>query len=384
MQRDMNRPSVIILFVVGFIFSLQPAIALPIPGLWVSDLSEKANVIVVGRVLKTAVPSSGDSHIVETVFVEIDQTLKGPVERGRQIEFTMKKENYWPRFVDEGEYGIFFLRSRSNGGYEPVEGAYPDIVASPLHARERPQSDDPLTEVEIELAWVLATPGADLISPAIGVRHRLHLPGDCEVPSIVTPSVKPCTAPPRTAWQAQELFRETADALRTLPYQAVKPQMAFLLKSRQEMTRIWAAGVLLSYDDLSGIQQDDSLPLLIVAPFLMKPNPDDKFSRDWIAQTLSAMQPVTSNVAPLAALLKSPDVSVRRDVAHALERIYSPAIIEPLVGVLGDPDVDVRYYATNGLAFVTKARPQETPEAFRIDGEDTVRFWTNWARARPQ
>jgi len=375
--------STLVFFIVVLLSFVNPAFAIPAPALWVSDLVDKADVIIVGRVLKTSPPSL-NTRIIQTVAVTVDQTLKGSAERGHSISFNMTKSHDIGTFVEEGQYGTFFLLARPDGSYEAVEPVYPDIVASPLHAHDKPQSDDPLTEVAIELAWVLATPGASLVSPASGVHHRVHLGGVCEeVPGRVTPIVKPCAAAPPAAWQGQAIIREAADELQTLPYQTVKPQMALLLNSRQELTRMWAAGVLLSFNDVTWIE-DELSPLPVVAPFLMKAGLDEKFTRDWIAGTIDATQPIPSCIPTLAPLLKAPDLRVRRDVAHALARINSPAIIEPLTGVLDDRDADVRYFASNGLAFVTKARRQETAEEFRTDGAETVRFWTDWARTRSQ
>jgi len=347
--------------------------SMPVSIMVISKTIDLSDAIVVGRasILKDNNSMPGHKQVVE---VDIDQVLKGDQVQAHHITFDLNQIDAGIRLLDQ-QYGIFPLRLASNGHYESTDPEFPAMMASPLYSKKKPIAKTVEGAVAIELGWVLETPLNILNDPHSGV-HRVDFAPAAEWAGFVEPKADHIPPKEPAAWYGQAMYHDAADLFRDLPFDVVEPVLDRLFTSQQVLTKMWAIFGFLEFGE--------SQYLRAAEPFLKGTDLADDFTRNWLANSIGLLKPSVSDIQVLATLGEAKNVHVCREAVHLLSRIDSSQVIEPLMAYLSNPDADVRYYATNGLAFVTKARPQETPEAFRIDGEDTVRFWTNWARARPQ
>jgi HEAT repeats len=93
----------------------------------------------------------------------------------------------------------------------------------------------------------------------------------------------------------------------------------------------------------------------------------------------------TVKAAPiLSRLLQARDASSRRAAALALWRNANPSAIPDLVGILQDPDWEVRFYAVRALSDIVNEPDWGGPgeRQFREREQEYLAHWRNWAKSQ--
>ncbi len=148
------------------------------------------------------------------------------------------------------------------------------------------------------------------------------------------------------------------------------------LDNPDQELRVRAAGALLQRNDIS------ALPLAVDALLHGFPGA----SEEAIHNLLYAIAGGLSNeksVPMVVELLKSPDPQIRRATASALRRTGSEKAISALSSLLGDSDLETRYYAVVGLAEITGQTDwRPNMDDFASDQQRYLNHWRDWARSR--
>jgi HEAT repeats len=343
---------VAITFIVGM-SAAQSVQAVPVPMADVPAMTANSDVIVVGRASLTR-------NDLAPFLVTVDRVIKGATTGPRLI---VAPSPGYPA-VQEGQYGIFFLRrQRGSAPYVVTDPFHPALVASPLRAPNRQMPTDVLGALTGELIAVLTTRAAVLTDPVNGVQGLVT--GD-------------------PADQAQYVYFGAATALQTFPYAVVGPALSALARSNQVPANLWAMHCLFSMVDFD----DESAKagyLASAAPILIDPEPNLAVGVTMLANAVESHLKTPQAVPTLAALLGSANVAVRRAAAAVLSEIATPGVVGPLAKVaLNDDDERVRFLAVRGLTAATGAGESTTTAAFRQQPDEFLRFWRNWARSNVQ
>jgi HEAT repeats len=328
----------------------KPALAVPVPMVDVPDMAQASDLIVVGRASQT-------QNNLAPFVVAVDRVIKGGAA-GSWLVVALDPRGYGS--VQEGQYGIFFLRRQTSGSYVVTDPFHPALVASPLRAPNQQSPVDVLGGLAAELAGVLTAPAATLTDPVNGVQGLV----------VGSPAA-----------QAQYVYYGAAVALETIPYVESGPAVDAIATSNQTSARLWAL-----YSLFSMVDWDDETAkanaLSSVQPILVNPEPELAFAVSMLANAIEGHLKSPQAVPALAALLGSTQVAVRRAAASVLGDIATTDVVAPLANVaLNDGDDRVRFLAVRGLALTTGAGPAPTIAAFRQQRGEILQFWSARAHA---
>jgi hypothetical protein len=335
---------------IASVSTAHPVRAVPVPMADVAAMAANSDVIVVGRASLT-------QDNLAPFLVTVDRVIDGAITGPRLV---VAPSSGYPA-VQEGQYGIFFLREQPGGApYVVTDPFHPALVASPLPAPNRQRPTDVLGAVTGELIAVLSAPATVLTDPVNGVQ------------GLVTGN---------PADQAQYVYYEAASALQTIPYAVAGPALRVLAGSNQVSSSRWAMYCLFSMVD-----SDDEVAkadyLASAAPILINPEPGLAVGVTMLANAVESHLKAPQAVPTLAALLGSGNVAVRRAAAAVLSDIATPGVVAPLAKVaLDDGDERVRFLAVRGLAAATGAGKPATTATFREQPEQILQFWRTWANA---
>lgn len=86
-------------------------------------------------------------------------------------------------------------------------------------------------------------------------------------------------------------------------------------------------------------------------------------------------------VPTLAKLVKANNPDINRFAAAALRQTGSSAALEPLSHLLGDPDLQTRYYAVIGFGEITHQDDWAPAfDEFQLHEEHYLSYWRVWAQ----
>jgi HEAT repeats len=329
------------LLVVLLLMAARPASAVPIPSLNLTELTNHANLIVVGEVgdvrddgpTVTEVGGRRVSARRMVVKLSIARVLKGRLDN-TDIQFTFVVSDLPLGYVSVAvnQFGMFFLRETQERTLSVVSPYYPFIVA----ARDAPAAGgQALDQVVAELEHVVT-------SPRTAPKDRVR--GITILDSVRTPSVT-------------QALEQAAQA----PYgPAVLYAVAALLKRNDILM------LELAEKTLTVTPQTDELELRRMLAYSIRDGVSDP----------RALPVVTR-------LLKAEDIDVRRGAAAALRHIGTESVIEPLSQALNDDDREVRYQAVLGLASVTGQNDWgPSIDLFIKDESRYLTYWKDWLRVR--
>jgi HEAT repeats len=337
--------------VIAFLATAQPAVAVPIPMADVPAMAQASELIVVGLATQT-------ENNLAPFLVTVDRVLKGNPPRRLVVEPALSSEDY--PAVQERQYGIFFLQRQSGGSYAVTDPFHPALVASPVRLPNQQKSTDVLGSLVGELIGVLRASAATLTDLVNGVQNLV-------------------TAAPTD--QAQQVYYEAASALQTIPNAVAGPALGAIAASNQVPARLWAMYTLFSMVD-SADENAKADYLASVQPILIHPQPGLAFAVSMLANAIEGHLNSPKAVPPLAALLGSKNVAVRRAAVAVLGEIATPDVVEPLAKVaLNDSDEHVRPSAVRGLASATSAAKAPSTATFRQQPDEILQFWRTWARS---
>lgn len=316
----------------------------PIPILNLADLTEKADLIVVGRLTAmrqngtTIIDLQGNRAVAIALIAEmqVDEVLKGSLPQGK-LTFELLQpdipDNYGS--VPVRSTRIVFL-SGWPGNYKPTSSYYPSIVAA---ARSASSPSTSLLDSVVERV-------AAVINP-IGDNKEREL-------------------------EAISVLNWVQGARATLALNRA-------LQDSDTIIRLSAAAALLGRNDLSAMSLAESALLHThpAAPEYVLHN---------LAYAISAAIRDERAVPSLSRLLHAESTETRRAAASGLCNIGSYSAVGPLLTALHDSDSDVRYYAVIGLAEITgqdEWRPLKGE--FRSNERKYLNHWLEWEQGgRPK
>jgi len=346
----MRSNPLIFLFAAAIFYLGAPAVeAGPIPTFNVPATVNASEMIVVGRAGVTRIED--DATGTTLMFsVEVDRVLKGAggsTPRRIQVRLDLSRPEFGS--VSDRRYAIFFLKRAPDGHtYTAANPYYPAAAARPSEAAAAASTIAPLNGVAAELVAALGAAPADL------------------------------TSGPQADFQSA--YYSLAVAIRSLPADLTEEPLRRIASSDRMPGRLWAIECLLMRDDSSPDAAARKAGYIrSIKPLLMNPPADMRVVAFRLASAMEGNVKSPIAVPILADLLRSTDVHVRRSAASTLSDIASRDIIRPLADVaLQDDDLDVRYFAVNGLAAVT-GHDVPTYAAFKSDENARIRSSRAWA-----
>jgi len=321
------------LIVIGCLVPMNP---MPTRSVDVAGLTAGADLIVVGQVVtvvqqeRTAVDLPGGSTPA-TRFrgsLRSDRVLKGDLSAPVvSFYFLLPDAPIGFHGVEVGQYGVFFLKF-SQGGWEPVDPAHP---ALPAVASAQLPLGTPLDQVTVGLGQVLIAPRAADADCSRVLEALAHLQTDL----------------------ARETLRQA-------------------LKSTSGELRLTIAGMLVARNDITGLEP--------VETALLHPAGLSQHLLVNLAGSLGGLKDPKA-VPALARLLKANNPDIDRFAAAALRQTGSSAALEPLSHLLGDPDVQTRYYAVIGFGEITHQNDWAPAfDEFQQHEEHYLSYWRVWAQ----
>jgi len=324
------------------------ATVLPDPD--VPAMTAAADLIAVGRAQGAAV-HRGTAN-TESFVVAVDRVLKGSLASA-QVPVRLVLAAAGSSTVENGAYGIFFLRRTAQGPYFAADPYHPALAAAPKHRPGVPTAADPLAAVADELTAVLAA-----------------------VPATLTASPDPA--------DAQWIQFDAAAELQTIPYAAAAAALRGVAAAKRLPAQLWAISCILNMAGKEELKSAAAAYLAAVQSALLDPGADAEFAAAAIARSMPGRVSSPQAVPTIATLLGSKQVTVRRAAANTLADIADAGVVRPLAKVaLNDDDEDVRYYAVRGLAAATHAAAVPAIAGFRQTESESLQFWRNWARRLP-
>jgi hypothetical protein len=339
------------------ILNMASAVANPMPAIDVPAMASAADLIVVGRANGVEV----QNDVSKTVSVYVDHVLKGGETNPPKVLRLRLDVSLGLPSVSERQYGIFFLRRATEGGkYIAVDPFHPVVVASPARNANTPGSIDLLGGLAREFVQVFTAPPASLLNSQTGIQHL-----------VVGEPVA----------QLQEIYRNAAEAIRSIPYDAAGAELRRAAESGNVTARLWSLNCLFFMGDSDDLEALKLKYLDSVKSILIKPEPDVAPAVLSLADSMEGHLKSPNAVPTLAALLLSSEVAVRRAAASVLGDIATQATIAPLAKIaLNDPDQRVRYYAVLGLATATETGEAPALDRFEKNEAQTITRWRSWAR----
>ena len=339
-----------------------PAHGRVMPGISVQNLTNDADVIVIGEVVDVHIIApakigiaNGETLPAEltSATVRVDQVLKGG-DVGPSIEIEYLHNPNWEQGPITGglspkTYQMVFLK-RSSGKYAFADLAYPSL---PL-PRER-VSGMPLPPTGDAYSAVLLLLAGTLFAPNVPGQERISALFNLTISDDHTPYLTEIvrTALNSSAASADPDFR---DAL-----------VAALVRRKDATV----------------------LPELQIE--LLTPGPGERLnSRGNLIFALQAIDGKIS-VPILARALTLPDGELRQDAARALQNVGSGApqeAVDALLSALDDPDRDVQFYVMQSLGYLNQElywRPHTTDpkEDFgNPSWSECVDHWRQFATSR--
>jgi len=336
----MSSRTILLAGCLSFLLNIGVTFASPAPILDVKRLCERADLIVVGRILtKNDVGHSEmpmRDHLENVRLMEsrirVDNTLKGDAESEElMFRFVLPtSESYGYHGVPSEGYRILFLK-RNGSTWEVSDPFYPSLPAVP---------------------------------------NTPVLPGDTYTRVVATLAASLDLRPP-----SKEEERELIRVLGTIQTPASTDA---LVRASQQPDKLIQASAI------SELLRRDETRVMPVALELLS---NSQGIPDYLVQNLASSISIgvrRPDVIPsLGRLLKSSDVRVRRAAASALRNTQSPSAAPRLASALGDDDFKVRFYAVAGLAEITRQNEwQPSQEEFRENEQKYVAHWSEWASAR--
>jgi hypothetical protein len=327
-----------------FVASVSVALAnaTVIPHLDVPNLCDKADLVVIGRVvghqrLGTTSLGPGEGNMLASLMlarVDVEKVLKGHLDTPSvTFRFVLPYEGIGYRGVSDGRFGIFFLRWVEEG-YHVLDPYYPYVPAAP---GAPPVAGNCVDKTTGELAHVFV-------------------------------SRDPSAQSRWTRWEAVR-------ALETVPTPLASTALRAATEDKDPLVRVWAISALVSRGDISMLEQVEKLGTI----------PPDPRVENLTARLGSAIERVRDKraIPQLARLLHSEDVNIRRGAAAALRNIHDGAVIMPLTQALYDSDRDVQYQAVIGLAEIMGAGSEWAPayDTFLNDQGHYLTHWRDWAKS---
>lgn len=307
-------------------------------------LCDQADAVVVGRVgdVRKLGPAtmviSGTSYPADLMVAQItvDKVLKGSARtRDINLNFSLPKTlatNVTVGGVVAGQYGVFFLRSATDG-YDILDPDYPWVVAYPGSPAT---SGSVLDQVTAEVCYVLKSPQTT--------------PGDKQEALLVLRGV----SSPLVTRALKEAARDAVSDV-----------------------RFTAMALLLQRNDISELATAQSI--------LLHPPPNiDQNALDGLAFAIRFGVHDPKAIPSLAAMVLAKNVNVRKGAATALRRTHDSAAIKPLTLALNDTDPDVLYQAVIGLAELTYTSGEWAPGEglFLKDQKRYLDYWREWAKSQ--
>jgi hypothetical protein len=315
--------------------------AVGVSALDLDALTADSDVIVVGPVISvhevgaTRVTVFSQEYPARTLtgMVHVDRVLKGALPSDFvSFRFYVPETFVGWQSVTANTYAAFFLKTGANGDLEFANPYYPSVPALPGTTVKGSTTID----------QVLETVQAVITAPHGTLNQRMT-------------------------------------ALQFISYSRTPTSTAVLrsdLSHPEEFVRLEAATALVERNDSSGLT-------LIVDALLQEPSNIPDGMRQSLAANIATWL-TDPKVAPkLAQLVKSPSAEIRRAAAEGLWRTHSQEAIAPLLSMLGDPDMKVRYFSVVGLAEITgQSEWRPNPDDFAAFGSKYVQHWIEWGRDR--
>lgn len=313
-----------------------------VPPLDLTDLCERADLIVIGRVTDRRLEArttiqigsatvEGTSNLAQ---VGVERVLKGEKLSNVTFGFVLPARGLGYSGAPLGRFGVFFLR-KAPERYE---------VLDPYHS------------------YVVAAPGA-------AVRE-----GSCldQLTQAVAHVFSSADKPVQDRWSRWHAVR----ALETVKTPLATAALRTAAQDNDPLPRIWALGALLRRNDIAMLDTLEQAAASSTVPGV----------ENLTAHLGSAIERIRDKQAipQLARLVQAADVNLRRGAAGALRGIGGRASIEPLVRALEDPDDSVVLQAVYGLAEINGNLDWGPSENFAREREKYVQYWRNWAKARPK
>ena len=327
-----------VVFVATFVLSLS---AVPVPPLDVPNLTDSAELIVVGRVAHVWETSRSDMEVRGTIMpvqairadMQVDRVLKGTLNiLPLTIEFLMPISpggSMGYHGILQSTYRVVFLK-HGDHGYEFASPYYPSLVAVPgvsMHG------ETPLDAIVTELSAVLKA-------------------------SLSSPDEK----------------REAVLALGTIRTSSASEALRAANTSQDVSVRFVAVQGLLLRNDFTGLR--------MAVDELLQPRSGIPHMSHNLAYAISQSRPDERSIPEVSRLLHSASVETRRAAASALRNTGSRSAIDGLTTALSDNDFEVRYFGVIGLAEITgqsEWRPLE--DEFKSNEQRYLSHWLQWATA---
>jgi hypothetical protein len=324
-------------------FAADAALASIIPLLDVSALCDRADLVIVGRVVDvrqrgpTIIVNDGTSSPGRLMVARLDveRVLKGAVD-STAFDFTFSLPSapvvsslHTP--ITVGQFGVFLLR-KADGDFEVLDPYYPSVVASPGGPGA---TGNLLDQVTAEVAGVFAS-------------------------RQTSPSLRE---------QAVRVLRSVRTPAATVALRAAS-------RGQPVNVRLSAIGALLSRNDISELAAAEHVLL----------HPPPGVNENLVAGLAYAIGGGVKDpraIPTLARLLPSKNVYVRRAAAAALRNTRDGAAIKPLTEALYDSDREVQYQAVIGLAEITGTVGEWAPASgtFEQNPKRYLDHWREWAKA---
>ncbi len=323
----------------GIVVFAIVAYCIPIPTLNVLDLTQQADLIVVGRIISITPQDShttevaGQTTRVQTMHGEmrVDQILKGSISSPSvAFTFDLPDAPIGYKSMTPSSYRIVFF-SKKQGEYSFTSPYYPSLSAVPGLPVSGTDTLDNLTS---QLRWVIESA--------------------------------------RTGFQQKQ---DALGALKTLDSSAATAALRRALDDRSIELQLVASAALLQRDDISGLA-------IAEAALTKRPPAIPDYILHNVAYAISQGVQDARAVPTLARLLRLPEIETRRAAASALWHTHS-ALAEPgLATALNDQDFEVRFYGVAGLAEITgQSGWHPNMEVFHEDEIKYLQHWRDWVRA---
>jgi hypothetical protein len=323
--------------------SVASASATIIPDLDLSNLCDKADLIVVGRVMGqerigTICLGAAEGNMHASLMgarVAVEKVIKGSLKSPSvTFRFSLPYAAIGYRGVSEGLFGAFFL-AWDGKAYNVLNPYFPYLPAAP---------GGPLLE-------------GNCIDKITSQLARVFISGDTSVQS---------------RWTRWEAVR----VLETVPTPEASRALRVAAQDKDPLVSVWAISALLSRDDISMLKCVEKLGTM----------PRDPNVENLTAQLGTAISRLRDKraIPQLAHLVASSDVNVRRGAAAALRNTQDGAAIRSLAHALYDSDPEVQYQAVMGLAEITGTVGEWAPasDTFLKDRQRYLDHWREWARKR--
>jgi HEAT repeat protein len=302
----------------------------------VAALTAGADLIVVGQVSavvgqeRTTVDLPGGPTPATKFHASLrsDRVLKGNLStQDVSFYFLFPDAPVGFQGVVAGQYGMFFLKA-SQGGLEFVDPAHPALPAMP---NAQLPVGPALDQVTAMLAQVLAAPQTSDADRFRALEILSHLQTDL----------------------ASGVLRQA-------------------LRSTSGELRLTIAATLVAHNDITGLEP--------VATALLHPA---GLSNDLLlnlAGSLGGMKDPNA-VPTLAKLVEANNPDINRFAAAALRQTGSSTALEPLSHLLGDPNLQTRYYAVIGFGEITHQDAWSPAfDEFQQHEEHYLSYWRVWAQ----